>query len=172
MLTALALLSAGLFLLAACDRRTWPFLGVIVLAWLTTWALDASLPVLAALAGRLFVDAIAAFLAWGVEGRARPYARWMTGVRATFVMMLLAHGAFWFARNIGVDIWPAYAHGLNAVAVAQLAVLAAPGGWSLVGKLGRMAGSAAGLASIASARGRTAYGEVAAPPSRNGGRHG
>lgn len=166
MVTAVTVAGLVLAALAACDRRTWPFVGVIALAWAMTWRLDQSLPVLAAIWARVFVDALGALLAWGVEGRSRPWAWWMGGVRVTFVLMLLAHGVFWMARHLGLDLWLFYAHGLNVLTLAQLVFVAGPGGRRLARfLLDRVAGAGAGPAGRASAPGR------AAPAARSSSSH-
>jgi hypothetical protein len=160
--TAVGLIGLALAILAILDRRAWPFLGVVALAWLMTWSFDRSLPVLAALLGRVVVDALGALLAWGVEGRVRPWGPWMAGVRVTFVLMLLAHAVFWLARSFGLDVWPAYAHGLNALALAQLLFIASPGGMRLADVIGGLVRHRLGRAAARPAGGRAA-GRGAAP---------
>ncbi len=131
----MAVTVAGLVLaaLAACDRRAWPFLGVVALSWGMTSAADHALLVLAAIWARLIIDALGVLLAWVVEGRSRPWVWWMGGVRATFALMLLAHSLYWLSRSLGVEMWLVYAHGLNLLSLLQLLFLAGPIGWRLTG---------------------------------------
>jgi hypothetical protein len=132
----------GLLLAAVsiCDRRTWPFLAVIGLAWAMTTAFDASLPILSAIFARVLVDALGAFLSGAVESRQREWRLWMGGVRVTFCLMLLLHACFWIARAFGLDIWSMYAEGLNTLALLQLGFLAWPGIMRLLARRSKQEG--------------------------------
>lgn len=82
------------------------------------------------LAARLPIDFAAGWLA--CSGLQRPEHKW---VAAGFIVSCVLHATFWLARSMGIDLWLWYAHALNFVFLAQLFVLAHPGGTRLAGEL-------------------------------------
>lgn len=133
MLEAVWTVGIVLAAIAAMDRRAWPSLALLALVLVQTAISDALLrDIVAQLAMRPFIDLAAGALSLGLVTR----ERWTAIMPATFSLMLLCHGAFWFARSLGVDLWLPYVHAQNALLIAQLIGLAWPSGGNLVGIAG------------------------------------
>ena len=133
MLQAVWTVGIVLAAVAVMDRRAWPSLALLALVFIQTAISDAMLPdILSQLAMRPFIDLSAGLLSLGLVTR----ERWTHIMPATFSLMLLAHGAFWFARSLGIDLWLPYVHAQNALLIAQLIGLAWPSGGTLVGSVG------------------------------------
>lgn len=133
MLEAVWTVGIVLSAIAAMDRRAWPSLALLALVFVQTAISRAMLDdILSQLAMRPFIDLSAGVLSLGFVTR----ERWTRIMPATFSLMLLCHGAFWFARSLGVDLWLPYVHAQNALLIAQLIGLAWPSGGNLVGIAG------------------------------------
>lgn len=115
---------AGLCLLALglADTRARPMALLLVIVWLETALIDASVSVDMSVVMRPVVDLVAGFMALKVIGR----NRWSCAVPALFAVMLMCHAAYWTAWHNGIDLWYAYAHALNALWLCQLACVAWP----------------------------------------------
>lgn len=130
-----AVWTVGLVLsaIAVMDRRAWPSLALLALVLVQTAIINAMMPdILVQLAMRPLIDFSAGILSLGLVTR----ERWSLIMPATFSLMLLCHGIFWFARSLGVDLWLPYVHAQNALLIAQLIGLAWPSGGTLVGIAG------------------------------------
>lgn len=129
MLQAVWTVGIVLAAVAVMDRRAWPSLALLVLVFVQTAISDAMLTdALSELAMRPFIDLAAGFLSLSLV----THERWTRIMPATFSLMLLSHGAFWFARSIGVDLWLPYVHAQNALLIAQLMALCTPSGGKVV----------------------------------------
>lgn len=130
MLQAVWTVGIVLAVIAAMDRRAWPSLALLALAFVQTAISDVMLrEVLSQLAMRPAIDFSAGVLSLGLVTR----QRWTFIMPATFALMMLAHAAFWMARGNGIDLWLPYVHAQNALLIVQLIGLAWPSGGRLVG---------------------------------------
>ena len=148
-LTGLALAS-----IALCDPRARALVGVILIVWGVTWTADMSLAAQDSVPFRIPADLVGATLALAVIAVQRRYEAWAVSVPFFFALMLSAHFAYWFAYAQGVSLWVVYANGLNALFLAQLAVLAGPGGTRIANVFSRWTGASRswGLAGFMSRR--------------------
>lgn len=142
MLQAVSIAGIVLMLIGMVDPRARALVALIALVWLET-AISSSL-----LAGdhlwsarwgmRVPIDIVAGFMALQMtlkcETKDEGPPLWMLAVPACFILMLMAHAAFWMARFNGVDLWAIYPHTLNVLFLLQLACLAWPGGGQLIGR--------------------------------------
>jgi hypothetical protein len=126
MFDAITILGILFLCVALCDKRAWPHclvvafifaLGNLAYTQSNDYALIAKIP-LALVGGFASLAVIVAY------GR---YERWSVTQPFFFMAELAAHYVFWFTWARNVDLWTAYAHGLNALFLGQLFVLAIPG---------------------------------------------
>lgn len=143
MLQAVSIAGIVLMLIGMVDPRARALVALIALVWLET-AISSSLltgdHLWAARWGmRVPIDIVAGFMALTMtlkcEMKNEGPPLWMLAVPACFILMLMAHAAFWMARFNGIDLWGIYPHALNVLFLLQLACLAWPGGGQLIGRL-------------------------------------
>lgn len=141
MLQAVWIATIVLGAIAALEPRSRPMLALMALVWLQSAIADAmGMHRLFQIAGRVPIDLIAGLFAVMLATR----ERWSLAVPVLFGVTLIAHGAFWMSRAMGVDLWLWYAHSLNLLFLAQMMAIAYPGGERLAGELasvGRVARS-------------------------------
>lgn len=138
MLQAVWTVGIVLAVVAAMDRRAWPSLALLALVFVQTaiskavisdpvWALT---ELQAELIVRALIDLCAGFLSLSLVTR----HRWTWIMPATFSLMVLWHGLYWFAYSIGTDLWLPYVHSENALLIAQVLGLS----WLSGGRIGEL----------------------------------
>lgn len=139
MLPAVWTVGIVLAVIAATDRRAWSSLILIVIVLVQT-ALSENIlsDRLSQIAVRPAIDLCGGLLSLSLVV---PRERWTFIMPTAFSLMMLAHGAFWFSRSLGYDLWLPYAHTLNALLIAQLTGLAWPGGGRAIERASSYMGS-------------------------------
>ncbi len=140
-MTIITLTGLALAMVALCDPRARALVGVISTVWLITWFADANLSAQDSVPFRIPADLVGATLAVAVITAQRRYEAWAVSVPLFFALMLSAHFIYWFAYARGVSLWLIYANGLNVLFLAQLAILATPGGTRLANVFSRWSGA-------------------------------
>lgn len=124
-IVVLQIIGLCLAVLACFDRRAWPAVLLVLTLWMGTQIAEGVDDRIVSLGLRVPIDLI------GVIG-----AMFLARQRvlfALFVLMLLNHATYWFAYSIKVNLWWFYPHALNGLWLAQMIVVAQPGGKNLVG---------------------------------------
>lgn len=149
MILAVWVMCCVLGALAYLEPRSRLLLALMALVAAQTAYIDAlGADRLVQIAARLPIDFAAGWLAcWGVQRREH---RW---VAAGFVVSCVLHATFWAARHVGIDLWLWYAYSLNIIFLAQLSVLAIPGGTRLARELAyRLCGPLAWMRGLSGGR--------------------
>lgn len=141
MIQAVWLLTFALGAIALLEPRSRPLAALMALVGIQTALADQmDITRLAQLLSRAGVDLVCGLFAVLLATR----ERWSLAVPVLFGVTLVAHGAFWMSRAMGVDLWLWYAYSLNVLWLMQMMAVAYPGGERLAGELasvGRVARS-------------------------------